>query len=317
VAGEVPLRLLYKSRVSSETPIATGAGGRWSAEQADEMAGIAAARVGVAGDHRLVRYGTNAIFEFPAAGLALRLTPPGTRVTQVETQVAFARWAQGRGCEIGAPAELPVVREGLEGGVASFWQWLDADAERAGPEQYALALRAFHDAVHDCPLELPRWNPFGRLEDRWTNPEVVAALGDALAGELRARSAELAESPLLWSDVQVIHGDAHAGNLLHCAGVYVWTDFDLIARGPALDDLASYGLAVRRFGRPDHELDVVLGLYGASDEQRDQLRLVTRVKELLSLAWLSTTLARPGALAEFRRRVASVVDDTPLLWQPF
>ena len=281
------------------------------------MAGVAAGVAGVQGPRRLVRYGTNAIFEFPAERLALRLTPPGTRVTEVETQVAFARWAQGRGCEIDPPADLPVVREGLEGGVGAFWRWLDADAERAGPEQYARALRAFHDAVHDCPLELPRWNPFGRLEDRWTNPEVVAALGDDLARALRARSAELAESPLLWHDVQVIHGDAHAGNLLHCAGAFVWTDFDLIARGPALDDLASYGLAVRRFGRPDHELDVVLGVYGASEEQRAQLRLVTRVKELLSLAWLSTTLARPGALPELRRRAASVVDDAPLVWQPF
>jgi Ser/Thr protein kinase RdoA (MazF antagonist) len=281
------------------------------------MAGVAAERAGVSGPRRLVRYGTNAIFEFPAEGLALRLTPPGTRVTEIETQVAFARWAQGRGCEIDPPADLPVVREGLEGGAGAFWRWLDADAERAGPEPYARALRSFHDAVHDCPLELPRWNPFGRLEDRWTNPEVIAALGDGLAGELRARSAELAESPLLWRDGQVIHGDAHAGNLLHCGEVFVWTDFDLIARGPALDDLASYGLAVRRFGRPDHELDVVLAVYGASEEQRAQLRLVTRVKELLSLAWLSTTLARPGALPEFLRRATSVVDDAPLLWQPF
>jgi hypothetical protein len=292
-------------------------GSRWSAERAEAMALVAARGVGITGGLRLVRYGTNAIFELPADGLAVRLTPPGTRVTPVETQVEFARWAQGRGSEIGPPADLPVVREGLEGGVASFWQWLDADDERAGPEQYAPALRAFHDAVRDCPLELPRWNPFGRLEDRWTNPEVVAVLGDDLARDLRARSDELSRSPLLWNDVQVIHGDAHAGNLLHCGGVYVWTDFDLIARGPALDDLASYGLAVRRFGRPDHELDVVLSLYGATDEQRAQLRLVTRVKELLSLAWLSTTLARPGALPEFLRRVASVVDDAPLQWKPF
>ncbi|HEY1479301.1 MAG TPA: phosphotransferase [Gaiellales bacterium] len=291
--------------------------GRWSAEVADEMAGVAAAQLGLSTERRLVRYGTNAIFELPAERLALRITPPGTRVTRVETQVEFARWAQGRGCEIGAPADLPVVRDDLDGGVASFWAWLDHDGERAGPDDYGPALRAFHDAVHDCPLELPRWNPFGRLEDRWTNPEVIDALGELQAGELRARSDELAESPLLWRDVQVIHGDAHAGNLLHWDGVYTWTDFDLIARGPALDDLASYGLAVRRFGRPDHELDTVLSLYGASEEQRDQLRLVTRVKELLSLAWLSTTLARPGALPEFLRRVSSVVDDEPLVWQAF
>ena len=115
----------------------------------------------------------------------------------------------------------------------------------------------------------------------------------------------------------MIHGDAHAGNLLHCAGTYVWTDFDLIARGPATDDLASYGLAVRRFGRPEHELGVVLERYGASEEQRAQLELVTLVKELLSLAWLSTTLTRPGAGDELARRAVSVVEETPLRWQPF
>ena len=210
-----------------------------------------------------------------------------------------------------------MLRDGLAGGVASFWEWLDADGERAGPEPYALALRAFHDIARDCPIELPRWNPFGRLEDRWTSAEVIAEIGDELAGELRARSEALSDSPLLWRDLQVIHGDAHAGNLLHCGGVFVWTDFDLIARGPALDDLASYGLAVRRFGRGEDELATVLACYGATDEQRAQLRLVTSVKELLSLAWLSTILARPGARPEFRRRVASVVDGASEIWQAF
>ena len=55
-------------------------------------------------------------------------------MTPVETQVEFARWAHARDRAVGAPADLPVVREGLEGGVASFWQWLEADSERAGPE---------------------------------------------------------------------------------------------------------------------------------------------------------------------------------------
>jgi hypothetical protein len=121
--------------VTTAEPTTGETGGRWSAERAGEMAGVAAARAGVSGPHRLVRYGTNAIFEFPGEGLALRLTPPGTRVTLVETQVEFARWAQGRGCEIGPPAGLEVVREGLEGGVGAFWQWLEADAERAGQVQ--------------------------------------------------------------------------------------------------------------------------------------------------------------------------------------
>ena len=300
----------------SGTPLLVD-GERWSAERAGEMAGVALGLAGLSGERQLVRYGTNAIFELPGAGLALRLTPPGTRVTPVETQVEFARWAHERDPAIGAPADLPVLRDGLEGGVASFWQWLDADGERAGPRPYALALRAFHDVARDTPIELPRWNPFGRLEDRWTNAGVIAEIGDDLAAELRARSEALSDSPLLWRDLQVIHGDAHAGNLLHCAGAYIWTDFDLIARGPALDDLASYGLAVRRFGRGVDELATVLECYGATDEQRAQLELVTSVKELLSLAWLSTILGRPGARPEFRRRVASVVDETTEIWQAF
>ena len=300
----------------SGTPTIVG-GGRWSAEQADEMAGVALRLAGLPDARRLVRYGTNAIFQLPGEGLALRLTPPGTRVTPVEIQVEFARWAHARDAVIGAPADLPVLREGLEGGVASFWTWLDADGERAGPVPYAEALRAFHDVARDCPVELPRWNPFGRLEDRWTSDEVIAEIGAELAAELRGKSEALSHSPLLWQDMQVIHGDAHAGNLLHCAGRFVWTDFDLIARGPALDDLASYGLAVRRFGRGEDDLATVLETYGASEQQRAQLRLVTSVKELLSLAWLSTILGQPGARPEFRRRVASVVDETSTLWQAF
>ena len=47
-------------------------GERWSAEQADAMAGVALRLAGLPAERRLVRYGTNAIFELPAAGLALR-----------------------------------------------------------------------------------------------------------------------------------------------------------------------------------------------------------------------------------------------------
>jgi Ser/Thr protein kinase RdoA (MazF antagonist) len=292
-------------------------GGRWSAEQADEMAGIAARAAGLSDDRRLVRYGTNAIFELEHENLALRLTPPGTRVTEVETQVAFAAWASARSAEINAPADIAIQREGLEGGVASFWHWLQADGERAGPEPYALALRLFHDIASDCPIDLPHWNPFGRLEDRWTNAEVIEEIGEENATNLRSRSDALSHSKLLWQDHQVIHGDAHAGNLLHERGTWIWTDFDLIARGPALDDLASYGLAVRRFGNAEDELETVLDNYRATPDQRDQLELVTSVKELLSLAWLSTILARPGARPEFHRRTESIVEDTAYIWQAF
>ena len=61
----------------------------------------------------------------------------------------------------------------------------------------------------------------------------------------------------------------------------------------------------------------MLAAYGASEEQRAQLRLVTDVKELLSLAWLSTVLARPGARPEFRRRVTSVLEGATEIWRPF
>ena len=47
---------------------------------------------------------------------------------------------------------------------------------------------------------------------------MIAEIGEELAGELRARSEALSDSPLLWRDLQVIHGDAHSGNLLHCDG---------------------------------------------------------------------------------------------------
>ena len=73
----------------------------------------------------------------------------------------------GAWLEIGAPADLPVLREGLAGGVASFWEWLEADAERAGPDAYAHALRAFHEMARALP-------------DRAAGVESVRAAGGSL-----------------------------------------------------------------------------------------------------------------------------------------
>ncbi len=105
---------------------------------------------------------------------------------------------------------------------------------------------ALHEAARDCPAELGDLSTareqvsegIDALERAAAaDPETVAALraahGRVLAGLAGAGSASI-----------VLHGDAHAGNLLWIAARgFVWTDLEETCRGPAEWDLATLSRA--------------------------------------------------------------------------
>jgi Ser/Thr protein kinase RdoA (MazF antagonist) len=123
----------------------------------------------------------------------------------------------------------------------SFWCHVDADA-RAGeerPEEAARALATLHAMLADCPLELPLLEPvLGEL------PRVIGALEatrlaqadlDLLREAFDVVVSRLRASPL---PVQVVHGDAHAGNLIHVGREVLWADFEDACSAPFAWDLA-------------------------------------------------------------------------------
>jgi Ser/Thr protein kinase RdoA (MazF antagonist) len=205
----------------------------------------------------------NLLVRFPAAGLVARVATL-TAWTRREPfrwlarEVAVARHVAGRGGPVVPPAHgVDPGPHWQDGFAISLFTYLDqtTPAPAPLPGDCGSALARFHEAARDCPAELGYLSPATEQvsdalavieRENLANPATVAALRAAherVLGEIVAAGDE---------QMVVLHGDAHAGNLLavgnwHAAGNvlaggaagWVWTDLEETSRGPAAWDLAT------------------------------------------------------------------------------
>jgi Ser/Thr protein kinase RdoA (MazF antagonist) len=128
----------------------------------------------------------------------------------------------------------PYLQDGF---AISLWEFAAGSRARPGAAEVGAALAGLHLAAAGCPAELGELTP-GREQisegidalerDVVLGPEAIAALR---AGHRRLLD-QLPDRPAL-----VLHGDAHAGNLMAAAGGWQWIDLEETCRGPAEWDL--------------------------------------------------------------------------------
>jgi len=146
----------------------------------------------------------------------------------------------------------PHIRDGL---ALTLWELVAVTGRQPEPRQAGESLAALHDATAGHRGPLPFLSPATtQVIEALDALDALAAAGPATTSSvaaLRARHAVvLADLPAPdpGRDV-VLHGDAHPGNLLHCAasgarrhlaasGGWRWTDLEETCRGPVLWDLA-------------------------------------------------------------------------------
>ncbi len=165
-------------------------------------------------------------------------------------EVAVAGYAASRGGPVVAPATLADPGPHQACGLAvSLWELAEppgpdppGDPARPAPEQAGRALARLHQAAAGFPGPLPVLAPLHeQITEGLAALERAGSLSAGLLAALRARHAGvLAElGPAARDASAVLHGDAHAGNLLPAAGGgWRWTDLEETCRGPREFDLA-------------------------------------------------------------------------------
>ena len=153
-------------------------------------------------------------------------------------EISVAGYVAERGGPVVPPCRSvdpgPHVQDGF---AISLWDYVPERPERPDAAQVGAALAGLHLAAADCPAELGDLTP-GREQisegidalerDAVLGPDAIAALR---AGHRRLLD-RLPDRPPL-----VLHGDAHAGNLMAAAGGWQWIDLEETCRGPAEWDL--------------------------------------------------------------------------------
>lgn len=271
---------------------------------------------GLTGRAELLTFGENAVF---AVGddLVAKVGREAALWERAERELAVAGWL--------AEAGVPAVRAAepsarlVAGHPVTLWHRLPAAVRPAGPEDLAALLRLIH-ALPAPPFTLPARDLLGGVE-RWlrfagdavdpADAAYLRARRDAYAGEVAALTPRLPLGP--------IHGDALPRNVHVGPDGPVLVDLETVSSDLREHDLVVMALSLDRYGLPAASYEAFVTAYGWDVREWEGCVVLRGARETASCAWVSQHAPdNPKALAEFRRRVASLRDgDTATRWHPF
>ncbi|GAB2709263.1 phosphotransferase enzyme family protein [Kitasatospora kifunensis] len=276
---------------------------------------------------RLLALGENAVFELGDPAVVAKVGRAAALTARAARELAVARWLDGAGIPVVRPADAQVEaqRGGVitaEGHPVTFWRRLAPAVRPADSTDLAPLLRALHGLTAPAaPGEpLPRRDLLAPVE-RWLR----AAEGHLDPGDaafLLARRAELAAAvqgltPAL--PPGVIHGDALPRNVHVEQGGPVLLDLENVADDLREHDLVTLALSRDRYGVPEQEYLAFTRAYGWDVRDWEGCAVLRGARETASAAWVAQQVpGNPAALAEFRRRVASLREaDAGVRWFAF
>lgn len=273
------------------------------------------AAAGLGGGAALLALGENAVFA--VGGLVVKVGREAALLERAERELAVAGWFAESGVPAVRAAE-PKARL-VDGHPVTLWHRLPAAVRPAGPEDLAVLLRAVH-ALPAPPFPLPARDLLGGVE-RWlrlaggaVDPEDAAYLRarrDAYADEVAALTPRLPRGP--------IHGDALPRNVHVAPDGPVLVDLETVSADLREHDLVVMALSRDRYGLPAEAYGAFVAAYGWDVRDWEGCAVLRGARETASCAWVSQHApTNPKALAEFRRRVASLRDgDRAMRWHPF
>jgi aminoglycoside phosphotransferase (APT) family kinase protein len=269
-------------------------------------------------DAELLRLTNNAVFALPAAGLVIRITRSYGLHERARKVVHLARWF----AELDAPTirlagerVQPIEIDGL---LATVWSYLPPREPEPTATDLGPVLRDFHHLAAP-PQPMPRWDPVAdaraRLADAEALPDQDRRYLLDWCDRLHPQIAALTGA----GPAGLVHGDAHAGNLLRSReGQVVFCDFDATCLGPWQVDLAPVAVGEVRFGRvgAHQQLAAAYGYDVTADPAWPSIREARELK--MVVAAVPLLASAPGVAKEFRVRLRSIQDgDRDARWTPF
>ncbi|MBL1103640.1 aminoglycoside phosphotransferase family protein [Streptomyces sp. 5-8] len=283
--------------------------------RAREVLAAAAVLPDPAGEARLLALGENAVFA--AGDLVVKVGRDAELLARAERELTVAGWL--------AEMEVPAVRAAepkprlVEGHPVTVWHRLPDPVRPAEPRDLARLLRIVH-ALPSPPFALPPRELLGGVE-RWLrlagdaiDPADAAYLRerrDGFAAQAAALRPHLTPGP--------IHGDALPRNVHIGPDGPVLVDLETFSADLREHDLVVMALSRDRYGLPDEAYASFTEAYGWDVRAWEGCGVLRGARETASCAWVAQHApGNPKALAEFRRRVASLRDgDEAVRWYPF
>jgi hypothetical protein len=271
-----------------------------------------------AGDAVLLHIRGNAVYHLPRVGVIarLRLIPgqPDPVRKQVTAAVQTAAWLRHHGFPATQPLGLdqPIA---VDGHLATFWRY--ETVTETGTRDLTV-LGNLIRRLHNFPrpdVFLPAANPLGSMRADLSNSDAIA-VADRRWLLAKADDLEQQYHHTQWTlGTGLIHGDAHADNLLQTPQGVVLGDWDSVSHGPRELDLIPTSMW-HRYGRPRTEWDIFCAAYGVDPADLPGLPLLQKLRELHALAAYARNASDDSYRPELTRRVTSLADgDDALPWR--
>ncbi|WP_030752417.1 aminoglycoside phosphotransferase family protein [Streptomyces sp. NRRL F-5135] len=277
------------------------------------------AEAGLPAGAELLALGENAVFQ--ADGLVVKVGRDAADhpelLDRARREVAVASWL----AECGVPA-VRAAEPGpriAAGHPVTLWHRLPDAVRPAGPRDLASLLRLVH-ALPAPSFDLPRRELLGGVE-RWlriagdaidpADAEYLRGRRDGFAKAATALAPHLPPGP--------IHGDALPRNVQVGPDGPVLVDLETFSVDFREHDLVVMALSRDRYGLPAEAYDTFTEVYGWDVRDWPGCPVLRGARETASCAWVAQHApVNPKALAEFRRRVASLrAEDPEVRWHPF
>ncbi|GGT58159.1 phosphotransferase enzyme family protein [Streptomyces coeruleorubidus] len=283
--------------------------------RARDVLAVAGVLPGAAREARLLALGENAVFA--AGDLVVKVGRDAELLDRARRELDIALWL----AEAGVPAVRAAEPEPLliDGHPVTVWHRLPEAVRPAEPRDLAELLRLVH-ALPAPALDLPPRDLLGGVE-RWLrlagdaiDPADAAYLRerrDGFAAEAAALTPHLPPGP--------IHGDALPRNVHVGPDGPVLVDLETVSADLREHDLVVMALSHDRYGLPDEAYESFTETYGWDVRAWEGCGVLRGARETASCAWVAQHApSNPKALAEFRRRVASLREgDETVRWYPF
>ncbi|OII62275.1 aminoglycoside phosphotransferase [Streptomyces sp. CC53] len=267
------------------------------------------------GGAELLALGENAVFE--VGGLVVKVGRDRELLGRARREVAVARWL----AEAGVPAVRAAAPDArlVAGHPVTVWHRLPAAVRPAGPEDLAPLLRRVH-ALPAPPFPLPPRDLLSGVE-RWLRlaGDAVDPADAAYLRERRDAYAAAAGALVPRLEPGPVHGDALPRNVHVGPEGPVLVDLETFAIDLREHDLVVLALARDRYGLDPAAYGAFTAAYGWDVREWDGCAVLRGARETASCAWVAQHApSDPRALAEFRRRVASLRDGDPeVRWYAF
>lgn len=181
----------------------------------------------------------------------------------------------------------------------NFWEFVTRIEAAPDPAEIGRTLRLCHEIMRRFQDPLPKLailtESIAILQDRELFGQSTHQM---LRDHLTTSIEVLSRYPH-----QVLHGDAHMGNLMNTTRGLLWTDWEDTFAGPVEWDVASIIWNAQILDQDQSTVNAILAAYGAVDEKALQQSLIGRAAVMT--AWYPILYPNPNAerQAKLQRRI--------------